>query len=332
MSPYIQQYQNTYNEQLLLCQKFIKQELIYHANEFHDKYFATNDVLRKFIEAKNNLLLHNKKYENLIHKFNNRTDIYSCKHQYLIIPKKIQPRFLEINDSLEDFKQFVTELATIDAFTETSRLFQNNSGIYRRIYELNRFDLIETDTYSPLKDDSLLNEKLYDGTLKEMSLSENVYISNLEDKKEVVGLNYTENLNEVNLKETPVYNERVNFKININHKSNFRNSYFFFTDFFDEEEISQDCFESVFFKDSNSHNYVITFNCETNIAAYLLTKMNKSIFKNLSQVNIEKSKKFKSKDGVFFTQSTLSRSKNRVDLDSQEKIDSFILDLTRQAF
>ncbi len=325
---YIPLYHKIYNEQLIICHKFIKKELIQHAMEHHDDVYASNGVLKELSAIKNHLVAINEDYRTLIRDFDNRTDIYSDEHQYDIIFKKLHPAFIEINNPLEDFENFIIDIATLNAYKEASRLFANNSAIYRRIYELNRFDLIQTDTYLPLKTNSKLKKKLYDGSIGEKPLNECVTKEDTLELKEYYNFDRLRNKIDSDNVERVGSMENINFKIKVGYKEIFTESYDFFTEHFvDKDQVSKGCFKSVFFKDTNSHDFTLNFFCDNGTAAYLLFNLGKKLFSELTFVNIDKSKKFISSGGTEFRKSNLTHSKKNCSLDSKDLVHEFIVKL-----
>lgn len=325
MDTYIQLYQDNYKNQLALSHKYIKKELILHAREYHDKAFATNSILRKIYEINKHLIDLVKPYKELVNLFNQRCDVYSFNHQYQIIPKKIEPAFLQIKNSTKELELFVIQLATIDAYEETARLFHNNISIYKRIFELNRFDLIQIDKYIPLTDNSDLNDQLYNGTINKKPLEECITQEDTLELIEYYKLNPLEEDIVTNYEDASNQSVSKNFKIKAEFRDSFKDSYeIFIKHFIDENKVSKICFENVFLKDPNSHDCKIYFFCDNPTASYLLHKLNKSLFKDLTQTNIERSKKFISENGTPFSQSTISFSKKYVSLDNEEIINNFI--------
>lgn len=324
MDIFITLYHNTYNKQLILCYKFIKRILIDHALEYHDEYFATNDILKKISDVNNHLIKKNEPYQDLFRNFDNRLDFFSDAHQYMVIPKKLQPSYLEINNSIEDYKEFIIDLAKFNAYREASRLFANNSTIYHQIYLKNRFDLITTDTYLPLKNHSELYKQLFNGTVVEKPIGECITENDFKESEEFYLINNINLKTNIIQPEKPTTFSKINFRVKVHYKETFLNCYDFFTlHFIDKDKVSKECFNKIFLEDSNSHDCVLKFTCDNPIAAYLLFKIGKIFFIDLTYAKIEKSKKFISRGDTTLSQPTLSRSKKTIKFEDQDLIDNF---------
>src|SRR5690606_13456583 len=154
---------------------------------------------------------------------------FKDEYQCMIIPKVLKPKFTDMNVVEMSFEQFLTKLATLNAYKEVTRTFHVNNSVYRRICELNRFDLFEVATYVPLLEKSELYGNLFDGTYETKPLEDCITKEDLLELKDYIKLGRFTKSNENNVDENDLPKENIKFKIDLKYKVNFRNSYTFFT-------------------------------------------------------------------------------------------------------
>ena len=161
-------YENTYETYFSLNEKIYKKKYITYRNDGYTFNSTYNELHKehwdyiKFIEK--HLKLDYK--EVYIKLFNDRLIIFQDDCISKIIEKKIKP-LLTKNKEQNNFNiaQFVCSIAKLDAFKETSRLIQNNSKLFDRMFVLNDFKHFEIKDYrNDLNNLPLfikLNEKVY---------------------------------------------------------------------------------------------------------------------------------------------------------------------------
>ncbi|WP_418510595.1 hypothetical protein [Corallibacter sp.] len=320
----IQLYKTTYNKQLLIALRYFKKDLIEQSLNDFDEYYAFNNSLNSLYSVKLEIQKELPDFKPLFDEFYHPKIPLRAEKFLNIIPRSLKPKYHEIRNPNTTFLDFIEKIATANAYNEVGRICHNNNAIYRKIYELNRFDLFNTDEYKPLLENSDLYKKLWDGTYKEKPLEECIKKSDLLQISEYILPFQKKTLTKNNSLEQEI-TASLNFKIKAKYKEKFKNHYPFFTEhFINKDVVSQEAFEKVFFEDTNSHSETIKFYCNTTDASYLLFKLNKSIFQNLSLTNIEKSKKFISCDDKYLKQSNLSHSKKNVTYNYELLINDFI--------
>ncbi|OUR93984.1 hypothetical protein A9Q87_04570 [Flavobacteriales bacterium 34_180_T64] len=289
-------YQKTYKEEWKKGTNKIKELLINYKNQYLIFNSAHINTVNEIGSYRNNLFCNENIFIDLRNLFIKEKANYKPEDHYIIIPQKLLPAFKELKGLKKgyDSKQFLIDFATLEAYEDLIDTYRDNYEHYDKKYQLNQFNEFEIARYNQTIDDTPLLKKLV--KLKNDELEE------------------TNN-------QTIEKSFNVNFKIKEQYKETFIKNYNHFTDYFiDENKTSLEDFCDVFLLDPSEHSSKIYFFCSNQKAAYWLFSLQKNIFSKLSQTNIGKSKLFLSNNETPFSQSTISRSKNKTSLNEQLEI------------
>ncbi|MCR8667411.1 hypothetical protein NO995_06950 [Aestuariibaculum sp. M13] len=286
MIDYIELYTSNFNKFRLDGTERIKNQLIDYKNNYSSFYNAFNTILKEnYVKGQDSFINKEEPYRGLYNLFQDRFRLFEAEHNLKIIELVILEKYNSLKISIDyTFDEFILELAKVEALKENNRLFHLYSTIYKLMYQVGVFDDFELVEYNMVEENVPLFKKyhalIYGVKSKSLSL--------LENNRQ----------------------EEINFKIKSKFLKRFKESYYEFTGYYiDENKTSYDDFCKVFLNDIGTHKSEIHFHCDTKLASLLLNNLNEEIFDNLSQVNIAKSKLFKSQGGKPLSQSTLSRTK-----------------------
>ncbi|WP_417371473.1 hypothetical protein [Gelidibacter japonicus] len=313
MNKYIQLYEKSYETQRECAVSRIKQELINHKSKGFRFNKAINFLIKEFEEEDKSCVANEKHFSELNREFAGRGSTYEEEYEFLIIPNVMKPLFDSLSDKKITFSRYIQELAKRQAFTKVINLFRNDFLLYDMMYEHGQFD-----GYNNLEEFDIIK---YPTNINQSAIF-----------RELEQLVYPETRIEApnKLEVDPKSNKPDDnnfFEIRKEYISVFEsvNIYEHFTlGYLDFEKNQQEDFIKVFLKNPEDHNAKLAFECDTSQACYLLTRLNETCFKRLTQSAIGKSKKFISNNGHPFSQSTISRSLKIVSDTDKEAVDATI--------
>tara|TARA_R110002073_G_scaffold57778_4_gene146618 strand:- start:7435 stop:8409 length:975 start_codon:yes stop_codon:yes gene_type:complete len=316
---YIKLYLKKLKEESKNAIKLVEITLITNKSQFFSFEKTYNDIINKFIEIKKSNIVTQDTYKDLLHQFHTRTAIFEEEHQFEVIPRILEPEFKKItnNQQKSNFKNFVLNLSKYRAYEKVMIDFRNLRDIYSFMYKINKFEGFK---HMP-KFDIIANHIQTQNTLifKELHalaypiLTSDKVIHNIEKQNdEDVKVNY--------------FGCKKEFVDTFKSKE----SYLMLTDvIIDDEKTSFDDFINVFFKDPLSHDSEVHFLCETKFCSYLLLLFKNNFFKKLTFTNIEKSKKFHSKNKRPLKQSNISKSYKKASYSEQSYLERLIVNLKK---
>ena len=162
-STYDISYHKTYNE----VEKKVEEALIRFKTEARTFNFALNTIINNYQELmKISDITSNKSLSLLEVTYKKSLSCYSENAVELTLKNDVFPEYLKLEDeelpSNYSFQKFVDDLASLNALKEISRLFNNHSKLFEKMFELNDFTDFEITTYGNIAiEDTPTFKKLY---------------------------------------------------------------------------------------------------------------------------------------------------------------------------
>jgi hypothetical protein len=307
---YIKLYKEIYDKVELSTEIEIKERFI----SFKEKgrsYHKAGDIISKDIydEIQSSSILQDP-LKDLYYLFVNRLDEFEVDIQMNVIPEILESRFNNINFANNYFfKDFIIDLATLNAKDNVENAFSNNRQLYFLMYRLNDFSefCIKNCTDGVY---SVMYEKYRKLLYEPIKRSE---VNKLDTAEEGGGFSGLEKNNHYQIKEE--YYEKFLSKEFYGY---------LIKDFINETKTSYSCFKDVFTEKSVKHSSEIHFFCSTILASLLLSEFQKHIFNKLVMTQIE-IKHLKVNNGNRLSANNISKSKKNASESHERKVNKALL-------
>lgn len=144
MTNYLSTYNYFYNKTFNTSEKFLKTYLKNNSpNSVNYTYVlnTSSEKLNSYITIITKYL--NSNFPNSFELFNRRSEFYSNNEVQLILENKVLKAFLEeqkkVNNFNYTFSHFIVDVAKLNALNYTLSVFSNNTRLYEKMFELNKF-------------------------------------------------------------------------------------------------------------------------------------------------------------------------------------------------